>query len=571
MSIQETTQQIQQEQLVEHKPISIKDALFSAVNSTITVKGQIISAGKIHSISLEGNQLTEARAIHIELMDVESYDDIDSLKVILINDMAKDVRIGENCIITGMLKIEQKKKDIGFPVLHAHLLQYTTKHQDAQDDSLTHEQIERVYRLVRLATEQYNDDNIVIDRLVSIYDKRVIRNENIKEALLYALASTTANLPDGTDIDDRRRRLNVGLIGFPGGGKTFTAKSIMKYNPRIRFESAQSSSAKSLTAMISREGEGGRILRVGSVAKAKQAICVIDEIAELPIAEQALLQGVMEEGMFTINKWGFNANIRADTVIVWTSNPKNATNPTVKLAYQDLNIRKQILDRTDLLIVQKPIVNAEDREEFNRLKLELERATDARKKILSNYDEYLRLHFAVMRRKYSTVDVKLSKEASELIAKADIAIQSKKAEGAGSFRTVDSLIRLTEAIARLKLKDIADSNDATRAITFYNSISTVNMIDRPDRQQDNDLIKNPAIVARDTMISILRENPGQAFTITELAQKAISVNEVAKAYIQEADTDLRTNKRLRRVADLLKSAQGIETTQYTKPMRFKAN
>jgi DNA replicative helicase MCM subunit Mcm2 (Cdc46/Mcm family) len=552
-----------------HEPISIKEALFNRLNTTITVKGQIISAGKIHSMSLASNPLAEARAIHVELMDVESYDDIDGLKIILTNELAKDVRIGENCKITGILKTEPSgsSKNISYLILHANRLEYTVKNQDAQDDSLTQAQIDRVHKFIKLATEQYDDDNTIIDRLVSIYNRRVIKNYNIKEALIYALASTTAHLPDGSDINDTRNRLNVGLIGFPGGGKTYTAKSVMKYSPRIRFESAQSSSGISLTAMISREGEGGRVLRVGSVAKAKQSLCVIDEIAELPIQEQSLLQGVMEEGMFTINKYGFNANIRADTVIVWTSNPKNATNATTRLSYQDLRIRKQILDRTDLLIVQKPLIEPKDREEFNLLKLELERASPERKKIISNYDDYLKLHFAVMKRKYSDHDVKLSKEASELMAKADTEIQSKKAEGAGSFRTLDTLTRLTKVIAKLKLKDIADVSDATRAISFFNEISTVNIIETNNK--DNDLIRDPAAVAKDVMIEILRANPNTEFTITELAEKAIEINETAKAYIQEA-TDLRTNKRLRRVAELLaKSTEHVQRVSQT-PAKYMA-
>jgi len=467
-------------------PLRIKEALFAQEGDTIVVKGQIISAGKIHSVLFPANDgsgfTTELRAIRVELMDVEHYNAIDSLSVILSNELAQDVRIGENLIVAGIVKLERQNKQIALPRLYAHDVRYIKEKidisQQEEEESLRPHEIERVHRFIRLATQEPgndNDDNNVIDRLVSIYAKKVVKNENIKEGLLYALSSVTANLRKGGDVDDRRTRLNIGLIGFPGGGKTYTAKTVLKYNSRARFETAQSSSAKSLTAIITNEGEG-KVLRVGSVAHARQSLCVIDEIGELPISEQALLQGVMEEGAFTLNKFGFNANIRADTVIVWTTNPKNATNANSHLSFKDLPIRKQILDRTDLLIVQKAIVEPEEREEFNRLKLEYERATDARKKILSYYDDYINLHLAVMKRKYSNQDMTMTKECAELINKADVEIQKRKAEGAGSFRTIDTLIRLTEVIAKLKLKDVADVNDANRAIAFYNKVSTVNMM-----------------------------------------------------------------------------------------------
>lgn len=562
-----------------HDPVQIKDALFATTNSNVVVRGQIISAGKIHSMQLirkDGGgkddsslvpRTVEGRAVNVELMDTENYNDIDSLRVVLLDELAQDVRIGEDCMINGVIQLLDLKDRktgndshdmiTGSPVLMAKNLRYVRPAIDDMQDSLTQHDIDRVYRFCKYAKE-HNDgnDNTIIDRLVSIYaGKRIIGNNEIKEALLYALASTTANLPDGTDINSRRRRLNLGLIGFPGGGKTFVAKSVLKYNARNRFESAQSSSGRSLTAIISREGEGGRILRVGAVAHAKQAICVIDEVGELPIAEQALLQGVMEEGTFTINKHGFNANIRADTVILWTSNPKNATNASARLSYKDLPIRKQILDRTDLIIVMKPLIEPAEREEFNRLKLELERASPSRKKILTFYDEYLKLHLAVMRRKYSNQEdhVFITKECADLINKADVEIQQKRAEGAGSNRTIETLTRLSETIARLKLKDKADASDALRAVQFYSSISTVNMLESLDGTgQTLDTIRNndPAVLAVDIIKQILKANPGQSYTITELAEQAVELNQTVDAYLGEIQ-DIRTNRRLRRISDML--------------------
>ena len=59
--------------------------------------------------------------------------------------------------------------------------------------------------------------------------------------------------------------------------------------------------------------------------EAKRQLLPINELGDKSLEEQGFLQDVMEEGYFTLNKHGINASIRADTVIIWTSNPKQGS------------------------------------------------------------------------------------------------------------------------------------------------------------------------------------------------------------------------------------------------------
>ena len=96
--------------------------------------------------------------------------------------------------------------------------------------------------------------------------------------------------------------------------------------PNSRYESSQHASGKSLTAIVSKENDGDYCLRIGPVPSARGAICVLNEIGRTNPEDQGFLLDSMEEGEFTINKYGINAKIKSPTVIIASANPYNSSN-----------------------------------------------------------------------------------------------------------------------------------------------------------------------------------------------------------------------------------------------------
>ncbi len=115
-------------------------------------------------------------------------------------------------------------------------------------------------------------------------------------------------------------------------------------------------------------------MRIGALPHAKEAVIGINELGEMSLDDQKYLQDAMEEGEFTINKFGIQALVRADAAVVWTSNPKQGAewSDESRISIDEILIRKQIIDRTDLLIIAKPIRDLEKKREFDRLKLEVD-------------------------------------------------------------------------------------------------------------------------------------------------------------------------------------------------------
>jgi DNA replicative helicase MCM subunit Mcm2 (Cdc46/Mcm family) len=126
-------------------------------------------------------------------------------------------------------------------------------------------------------------------------------------------------------LEKNRDRIHTLLVGIPGTGKSQLIRECVKLVPNSRYESSQHASGKSLTAIVAKEEED-YCLRIGPVPLARGAICVLNEIGRTTQEDQGLLLDAMEEGEFTINKYGINTKIRAPTVIVASANPINSTN-----------------------------------------------------------------------------------------------------------------------------------------------------------------------------------------------------------------------------------------------------
>jgi DNA replicative helicase MCM subunit Mcm2 (Cdc46/Mcm family) len=607
------------------QPIPVRKALFAKPNMIITVFGQITAKGEVHSMvkggmyqcsrchtiqyieydrpsypgddeapvvmyrmcrdcererpPLDGQErsramqlhrvgIEEKRAVRIELMDTEAYDAVDTLKTVLFDEEAEEVKVGEYAIVRGKLYLvaSSRNRRIYRPVLYSHDIRYTNRNTY----ELKPEDFRRVERFCKQAAQEKDPktgkalgERNIITRLVWMNGHHVIWCSEAKEAILYAEASAGTDVigGKGSEGKQRRARINVGLVGNPGLGKSLILRIVLLHDERNRYESAQSSSGKTITAIVSKEGDSSApTLRVGVLAHAKEAVIAVNELGELSLEEQKYLQDAWEEGQFTVNKHGLHGIIKADAVGVWSSNPsQGASFSKGVISLDQIPIRKQLLDRTDLLIILKPIKDPDKRREFNRLRLDLERANKERKKILSNYDEYVKIHLMVAKR----IKPELTIEASEILNEADARIQTQKDSddlpNTGSNRGLDTLLRLSTVIAKLKLHKEITAEDARYAIEYYNSVTA-------DVQTSVSVPEDPADLACDAAIYILQnEANGLAMTLKTLAELASARDPAIKWYLYQGTKNrlgnVSSNARLRRFRDKLANVSSNKIKQ----------
>jgi DNA replicative helicase MCM subunit Mcm2 (Cdc46/Mcm family) len=134
-----------------------------------------------------------------------------------------------------------------------------------------------------------------------------------------------------------------------GLAKTLLILELVKMTPNARFLTIDTSSAKSALGIVERENEVTTLI-YGPIPLCSGSIIGLDEIQQWGFDDQGNLRSVMEEGVFTLLRYGNNIPIIARTTIFATMNPQDIvyTNRT-KISKDEVTMVRPILDRFDLI------------------------------------------------------------------------------------------------------------------------------------------------------------------------------------------------------------------------------
>jgi replicative DNA helicase Mcm len=178
-------------------------------------------------------------SINLELQDTNSFNDINRLSVVLLNEDTKNISVGEKVNVIGNIHIiNNNKKGRGklFPCLFAESIKY----ENREEIDLTKADIKAIERFAKI------NGSKVIDKLVTMLNPSVIKCRDVKEGLLLSAVNTKFdNLDEPSNTNNKknikirplqRERINILLIGDPGLGKSLLLKSAVKMVPNSRYE-----------------------------------------------------------------------------------------------------------------------------------------------------------------------------------------------------------------------------------------------------------------------------------------------------------------------------------------------
>lgn len=249
-------------------------------------------------------------AMHIDLQDPDKFSEIERIKVRLFEDNTRDIFAGKLVTIIGNLHVVRENDNPNnklVTVLYAESIKDVRK----QHSELTQKDIDDI-----LAWKKSVEDKrgCLAGELLSYFAPQIIGYEHVKNGLLMVAAN--AGIPNCENRNPKRLRLNALLIGDPSLAKSTFLSKIVEIIPNARYESCQSSTGLSLTAQVSKEEGGIYSLRHGPIPLANGSICALNEIGQMHISEHKHFLDCMQEGRFTLNKYGFNAPIITNTSIV---------------------------------------------------------------------------------------------------------------------------------------------------------------------------------------------------------------------------------------------------------------
>ncbi|KAK1939566.1 putative DNA replication licensing factor MCM2 [Babesia divergens] len=423
--------------------------------------------------------------------------------VILAGDLVDTCRPGD---LIQTLAIYKSRYDVSlnikhnFPVLKTELEAISVEvetNQTIQED-LTAEDIQHIKNLAK--------DPCIRERLVASVAPAIFGQKAAKTAICCALfggvtkgnrpsqAEDVIGLPQATDTATSSHRIrgdiNVLLVGDPGLGKSQFLTYVHKTAPRSVLTTGKGASAVGLTAGLRRDPATGEwSLEGGALVLADLGICCIDEFDKMSNKDRVSIHEAMEQQSISISKAGIVTSLKARCSVVAAANPIFGRYEPSLTFKENVDFSDPILSRFDLIIVMKDVPNTHEdlllseyvitnhqllhpkienvtnyQQVVQSLKSKISASSACQpltQKEFSNYLRYAKANCTptITPEFYRVIEGKLAGFYSS--------IRQKTAFGGGyplTLRHIESVIRIAEANAKMRLSNNMNSHDVDMAI-----------------------------------------------------------------------------------------------------------
>jgi len=329
---------------------------------------------------------------------------------------------------------------------------------------------------------QLQDDDFY-EKLASSIAPEIYGHEDIKKALLLLLVGGVDRNPSGMKI---RGNINICLMGDPGVAKSQLLSYMDRLAPRSQLTTGRGSSGVGLTAAVMKDTLTGEfMLEGGALVLADQGICCIDEFDKMADQDRTAIHEVMEQQTISIAKAGIMTTLNARVSILAAANPAYGRYNPKKTVQENIQLPAALLSRFDLLWL---IADRSDRE--NDLKL-AQHICYVHKNNCQPPSNYVPIDMKLMRRyinKCKKQTPGIPEELTDYIVGAYCEMRkdarNNKDMTFTSARTLLGILRLSTALARLRIVDTVekeDVNEAMRLMEMSKDSLTLGQEDRPGR------------------------------------------------------------------------------------------
>lgn len=402
-------------------------------------------------------------------------------------DLAGRLNPGDRVKANGVLFIRsQRKGGKDTPVFDIFLRIHSLERQNIplEEISISEEEENEIKEIAR--------DPQVYDVLTNSIAPSIFGMERIKESLMLQLFGGEAQVnEDGTR---NRGDIHILLMGDPGVAKSQLLHYMSTISPRGRFASGQSASAAGLTAAAVQDAaaDGRWTLEAGALVLADLGLAAIDEFDKMNTADRSSMHEAMEQQSISISKAGINASLRTRCAVLAAANPTSGRfEPVSDVPFtSQINLAPPLISRFDIIWLMTDTPDELSDEKIakhiiqNRSKGKSEllvsdgtiphpsRDAASKKtavKVNGKYEilprEVLRKYVAFSKRNFHP---KLNDEARAHIVAYYVKTRKQGGDSSDSVaitaRSLEALSRLAEASARIRLDDIANVEDAQRAV-----------------------------------------------------------------------------------------------------------
>ena len=315
------------------------------------------------------------------------------------------------------------------------------------------------------------------DRFAECIAPSIYGNKDIKKAITCLLMGGSKKiLPDGMRL---RGDINVLLLGDPGTAKSQLLKFVEKAAPVAIYTSGKGSSAAGLTASVQRDQTSREFyLEGGAMVLADGGVVCIDEFDKMRDEDRVAIHEAMEQQTISIAKAGITTILNARTSVLAAANPIFGRYDDMKSPGENIDFQTTILSRFDLIFIVR---DDHDRARDERiakhvmgLHMGAPAQNDSETSAATIPVEKMRRYISYCK---SRCAPRLSPEAAEKLSSHFVSIRKQVARAESeanqrssipiTIRQLESLVRITEALAKLTLAPIATEQHVDEAIRLF--------------------------------------------------------------------------------------------------------
>ncbi len=395
--------------------------------------------------------------------------------MILEDDLVDRLNPGDKVRITGTLKTFREERSGKFKnyiyVNHIEPLE-----QEFEELQLSEEDEEKI---IELSKDPHIYDKIIKSTAPSIKGYR-----DVKEAIaLQLFGGASKQLEDETKL---RGDIHILIVGDPGIGKSQILKYVSRLAPRSIYTSGKGTTGAGLTAAAVRDELGGWSLEAGALVLGDQGNVCVDELDKMRSEDRSALHEALEQQTVSIAKAGIMATLNSRCSVLAAANPKFGRFDRYKVLAEQIDLPAPIISRFDLIFVieDKPSKERDSElaehilktHQFNTVDYEIE-------------PELLRKYIAYARK---NVNPRLTEAANEVLKEFYVSTRNSNPEEQGAVpitaRQLEAIIRLSEASAKIKLKETVDKEDAEKAVRLQLACLREVGVDPETGEMDADIV-----------------------------------------------------------------------------------
>jgi replicative DNA helicase Mcm len=398
-----------------------------------------------------------------------------TLDVYVTDDLCDRLNPGDRATLIGTVRAEQRivkgNKTSVFD-FYMELSAIEKEEEDFEDIEIDSKAVDQIKEIAK--------DKDLLNKLAHSIAPSIYGMEEVKKAIALQLFSGVYK--ENNDGTTSRAALHILLVGDPSTAKSALIRYTARMSPRGIFTNMKTSTSAGLIGSVNRDDETGRwVVDMGALSYADMGIAAVDELDKSDDEGREALYEAMQDGCVSINKASIHRSLKARASVLAAANPKGERFDAYGDIADQINMRPAFLSRFDLIfmILDKPnpkedfaignhILTTQYIGECKAAKRTDEISDQEREMVVPGIPTILLRQYISWAQK--NVTPVLSKEARQYLLDYYVKTRGAAAEGKPvpiTARALEATIRLSEAIARVRLSNDIALKDAEEAIRIF--------------------------------------------------------------------------------------------------------